>query len=188
MTSWRMISFKTMSGHFKLMGSIMSGQTTKPVSCGAAALGTIFGSARFCMNPIAMIEEFQQIIAASDASIVHVTNFDSTVSHLASNPRDKIYAVPGFAQSGLVPNYQATVKDIYVEFACRYLRHHDVLSLLRFAGIGHAIENQFALPSWVPDWHGIARRSDLEVLDISNANADRNIQTFRPRSTRYFEC
>jgi hypothetical protein len=126
---------------FRVNEQYLVRKTTKPTVFNVLIWGEIRSIKENYMDPIELIEEFQQINAICVASNIHVTYFYSTLYHRASNPRDKIYAVPGFSQSGLVRNYQTSVKDIYVEFACQYLSYYNDLSFWRFACLGYSTEN-----------------------------------------------
>ncbi len=88
-------------------------------------------------------------------------NFDAT------DPRDKIYALIGLCKCVghfIQPDYSKNVLDVYRETALAILfpqtsdfsadtslasHEHPVMELLSAA---ERAENQYALPSWVPDW------------------------------------
>ena len=78
----------------------------------------------------------------------------SAWSFKASDDRDKIYAVLGFAGQALHdfrPNYEATVEETYISWAASILtRDNDLPELLHLAGIGHERSHD-TLPSWVSD-------------------------------------
>lgn len=78
----------------------------------------------------------------------------SAWSFKASNDRDKIHAVLGFAGEafdGFRPDYEATVESTYISWAASMLeRDNDLPELLHLAGIGHQ-RSHLTLPSWVSD-------------------------------------
>ena len=71
----------------------------------------------------------------------------------ASNARDKLYAVNGFADAPadlvLSLDYKRPVDDVYIEYASRLVKKHP--SLLSMAGIGGK-RSRMTIPSWVPDF------------------------------------
>ncbi|KAL6411762.1 hypothetical protein AUP68_04136 [Ilyonectria robusta] len=71
----------------------------------------------------------------------------------ASDPRDKIFALLGFASDGsiIAPNYQLPISALYTEHFARLLRTSGNLNLLRHCFL-HEGNSQQGIPSWVPDW------------------------------------
>ena len=71
----------------------------------------------------------------------------------ASNARDKLYAVNGFADAPadlvLSSDYKLPVDHVYIEYASRLVKKCP--SLLSMAGIGGK-RSRMTLPSWVPDF------------------------------------
>ncbi len=71
----------------------------------------------------------------------------------ATDPRDHVFAIQGLVQKlpdHLRPDYEKSAKAVYTEAATYVAVHHDVIWLLRMAGIGHV--RKITAPSWVPDW------------------------------------
>ncbi|KAH6648755.1 heterokaryon incompatibility protein-domain-containing protein [Truncatella angustata] len=70
---------------------------------------------------------------------------------LATNPRDKIYAIYNMFSTSpaesLRPRYEAEVYDVYLDFAIATISSEIGLEILRHCG-----ESGPAMPSWVPDW------------------------------------
>jgi hypothetical protein len=70
----------------------------------------------------------------------------------STDPRDKVYAFLGIASDreklGIVPNYAATVSEVYLDAAARILQTAQHLDLLNNVQTIKSVE----LPSWVPDW------------------------------------
>ncbi|KAK4164438.1 heterokaryon incompatibility protein-domain-containing protein, partial [Cladorrhinum sp. PSN259] len=71
----------------------------------------------------------------------------------ATDPRDKVFAVFGLIQCpttlGLVPNYNATVEEVYTDAALQIASLHGIENLLIRACDQRNYES---LPTWVPDW------------------------------------
>jgi hypothetical protein len=151
MVGWRIIPYETMSTVSRLIASIRSEATPKPCFFNSVSWKLISHDRLFHKNLVGMITDFQRTTATNAASAIHTAYFSNTVYHKASNPRDKIYAVPGFTQSGHAPNYNTTIKHIYTEFAGRYLKDYETILLLKYTGVGYDFENEFHLPSWIPD-------------------------------------
>jgi hypothetical protein len=68
----------------------------------------------------------------------------------ATDARDKVFALLGVMNVGIVPDYSISVHDVYVDTASRILTHHGLTRLLGICG--RAPTNPHSLPSWVPDW------------------------------------
>jgi len=69
------------------------------------------------------------------------------------DPRDRIYALLGIVSGwemelGIVPNYTASVRDVYIDFAVRYMKTGDSLQLMHLCGLR---ELQAGWPTWVPN-------------------------------------
>ena len=72
---------------------------------------------------------------------------------LASDPRDKVYALYGLARvipSSLTPNYYLTVTEAYKEVAIAILKTTRDLRLFSAQRANTNVANM--LPTWVPDW------------------------------------
>lgn len=68
----------------------------------------------------------------------------------ASDPRDLLYAPLQLTDdAGIIPaDYSVSARTVYTQFAAAMIRKHDNLEIL---GCVRA-QNDFELPSWVPDW------------------------------------
>ncbi|KAK6823228.1 hypothetical protein RU639_006158 [Aspergillus parasiticus] len=69
----------------------------------------------------------------------------------ATDPRDKVYALLGLAKDEptVEPNYAASELDVFVDTAL------DIISRSKSLGVltgDFTMKNNYALPSWVPDW------------------------------------
>ena len=80
----------------------------------------------------------------------------------ATDPHDKLYGVlglvsdPGFIGPGEA-DYQEPVRELYMRTARYLIMKTRSLSVLQYAGT-RPMPFMNGLPSWVPDWHGNARR------------------------------
>jgi len=78
-------------------------------------------------------------------------------SKLASDPRDKIYALVGISiQRSTFPiDYSSSVRDVYMDLARTVITESQSLDIIY---VVKKIEplNEHGLPSWVPDWSGQA--------------------------------
>ncbi|KAF1848611.1 HET-domain-containing protein [Cucurbitaria berberidis CBS 394.84] len=76
----------------------------------------------------------------------------------ATNPRDHIYALLGISgdSSSLVPlpNYTHSVEKIYTDLATTMIRANGNLDIICLHGRTEARE--YKIPSWVPNWSGLA--------------------------------
>ncbi|KAJ3539744.1 hypothetical protein NM208_g5360 [Fusarium decemcellulare] len=87
----------------------------------------------------------------------------------ATDPRDKLFALLGVSDFGstLTADYAKSTRDVYVDFASRFMKQENDLALLLTAGLcqmqnGPDIE----LPSWTPDFRGV-RGVDIRFLAAS---------------------
>lgn len=100
---------------------------------------------------------------------------------LATNPRDKIFALAGIASEngesdiGIVINYKVAVSKVYKEAASKMIRNNENLDILshiaNYTGIGDP-----DLPSWVPDWRTGGPSCPL-VAPVTDFNATLNSTT-----------
>ena len=75
---------------------------------------------------------------------------------LATNERDKVYALLGLTSTSLaqekvvqvVPDYSKSVLDIYRSLTRHYINKRKNLDIISHA----ALSNHVPIPSWVPDW------------------------------------
>ncbi|KAH7399672.1 heterokaryon incompatibility protein-domain-containing protein [Pyrenochaeta sp. MPI-SDFR-AT-0127] len=96
---------------------------------------------------------------------------------LSGDPRDKIFAFFGlkckqaFEDLGIVPNYEKSTEEVYIQLAARALKkkHFVVLCVPRLILGKEDEENtsfeNIVLPSWVPDW----RCTESTPISIINA-------------------
>ena len=77
-------------------------------------------------------------------------------THLAKDPRDKVYALLGFPEVDMLdvsPNYSAPIEFVYTDFVQRCLEFEGDLRILTLAGIGwHNGDARLNLPTWVSDF------------------------------------
>jgi hypothetical protein len=78
-----------------------------------------------------------------------------TRSHLATDPRDKVYALLGLVDGDYkeyTPDYNKSVVQVYTDVVVKHALATNTLSSYYFQGIGVSNENRVPdLPSWVPD-------------------------------------
>lgn len=77
----------------------------------------------------------------------------------ATDPRDKIFGLPGVMHTRLIPDYKNSARDVYCEFLCAWESEIGNLSILNFAGLNFRLDDrpELQLPSWVPEWQDIAQ-------------------------------
>jgi hypothetical protein len=74
----------------------------------------------------------------------------------STDPRDRVFALCGLSDPELriVPDYQATIEEIYTSSAAAIMKQDRSLNLLAFCN--HPVErNSKSLPTWCPDWSTI---------------------------------
>jgi hypothetical protein len=76
-----------------------------------------------------------------------------TRTHLATDPRDKIFGLLGITDMGITADNSRSINSVYREFAERWIVIDNSLQdLLIYAGNGIHEKQPVNLPSWVPDW------------------------------------
>ncbi|KAI8629628.1 HET-domain-containing protein [Xylariaceae sp. FL1651] len=85
---------------------------------------------------------------------------------LASDPRDKLYALLSMAKDGRVliptPNYSQTAEQIFLDTAKCMIEDHDRTDVILLA---HRTRSARHLPTWVPDWANVQCRPPPWILD-----------------------
>jgi hypothetical protein len=69
----------------------------------------------------------------------------------SENPRDKVYSQLGLGCADILPDYRASVTDVYIT-AAKYILTHSKSLLLLACVEGTDFQIVPGLPSWVPDW------------------------------------
>jgi hypothetical protein len=106
----------------------------------------------------------------------------------ATDPRDQIYGKLGleaFARSGLhvEPNYDKSVKQVYLDFAVSGMNHFQNLDVLSFASFRNAQRDN--IPSWVPLWNeNLVMSSILVQFGNWNWKADGGERKEKPFDVR----
>jgi hypothetical protein len=79
--------------------------------------------------------------------------FLATIRYLASDPRDKIFAIQGLLGEVVKPDYEASVAEVYILFAKSWIEH-STLDIIVLADESQETTSAepLGLPSWVPDW------------------------------------
>ena len=77
---------------------------------------------------------------------------------LATDSRDKVFAVMGMSATQICPDYTKKISDLYLEVA-QVNAQNDVINLL--CCVDHPYDVPAELPSWVPDWSMIRDSTSL---------------------------
>lgn len=82
-----------------------------------------------------------------------------TRNSLATDPRDKIYALLGLTSDGAgvvpLPNYEQSLKDVYMQASTNIIVEQGKIGAILLSGRQRPAENseiQDSLPSWAPNW------------------------------------
>jgi len=104
------------------------------------------------------------------------------------DPRDKIYGILGMhfvPEIKVVPKYETSAKQLYIEFATQYIEQTGKLDVLNHAG--YLNQGVLDVPSYVPDW--TARMSEYEHRHYSSrGNALRLYNASRGRAAGFKVC
>jgi hypothetical protein len=104
----------------------------------------------------------------------------TTGKSLASNSRDKIYAVLGLAsdtrQLVRAPNYDLTVEEVYKQFVLSCVNEYQTLEFLSLAGLPvFPRRTDLSLPTWIPDLdHRNAATLNSTIRPAAPTTASRN--------------
>ncbi|KFA72154.1 hypothetical protein S40288_07067 [Stachybotrys chartarum IBT 40288] len=87
------------------------------------------------------------------------------------DPRDRVYGLlnllePHVEELGIVPDYNLTTTEVYLDLVLKSISHHKSLKLLRSAGLQRNVPK---LPSWVPDL--TVEKGAVEGGQFTNATA-----------------
>jgi hypothetical protein len=91
-------------------------------------------------------------------------HFFHTMSYLATDPRDKIFALLGCYSSNIVPDYTKSVGDVYCEMAREWVNYGKNLDVLVFSCLDPGQVNAPRLPSWVPNWQIISETQETRSI------------------------
>jgi hypothetical protein len=137
----------------QILGSIALVEWPRP---GSKGLGLLAGEPP--INGLLVATQIDQIqfrrrVWQEDKDISLVELLDSARWAYSTDPRDKVFALCGLSDLGLgiVPDYQATIEEIYISSAATVMKQGRSLDLLAFCN--HTAEsNSKTLPNWCPDW------------------------------------
>jgi hypothetical protein len=101
---------------------------------------------------------------------------DSARWAYSTDPRDKVFALCGLSDLGLgiVPDYQATIEEVYISSAAAMMKQGRSLNLLAFCN-RTAESNIKTLPTWCPDWSSKSHEQLERVRLLSSVYTARNI-------------
>lgn len=108
------------------------------------------------------VNDIENIKIDPEVNVLHL--LESTRNHLATDPRDKVFALEGVSESfrlGVIVDYSISAEDTYIALAVHSLTVLKTLRCLSSAGMTSE-KRSLTLPSWVPDWsHQSSRRSTI---------------------------
>ncbi len=135
----------------------------------------ITGDGSPCDLPIypAAIESIQRVEALKPARLDDRPNFQDnlllTIGADAKDPRDKVFAIGSMSYGSLteelVPNYEFSTEDVYVNATRHLLMRDRYLMTMHMAGIGWHRKIK-SLPSWVPDYSTTRRTGTRQGEDF----------------------
>jgi hypothetical protein len=109
-------------------------------------------------NHVVRLQAFRERLAAGN-ELVLATLLVSAQNCLATDPRDKIFALLGIGSDTsrireatkilVTPNYKRPVAEVFTEFARTCIDHYGFFDILSSKVFEEATDG---LPSWVPDW------------------------------------
>jgi hypothetical protein len=96
-----------------------------------------------------------------------LSSFQETLVDMAgfgvTDDRDRVYGMLGISREEdrkeWKPDYNASVRKVYIDTARRLLGRKDSILILHRAGLGSS--QRLELPSWVPDWSSLETTTTL---------------------------
>ena len=77
---------------------------------------------------------------------------------MATNPKDKIFALYNICNTHIEPDYNKSIREVYSDFAKEYIMRAPNLKILKLAGAEYLCPNEYDLPSWAPNWHALSQQ------------------------------
>jgi len=107
----------------------------------------------------------------------------------SSDPRDHLYAMLGHPSAELQsipsfvqPDYEKPVRDVFIEFAAKYLTVTGDVHILGYAGTSGRKADELKLPSWCPRWDkGMPTVPVATVSSAGNYKAGGPANSFRAK-------
>jgi hypothetical protein len=136
---------------------IQDGSLSKPEFFPSMLWDLIAIGQQISFSNLAIVRGFRQEFE-SPGELRFITTINAvrlSAFYHATDPRDQIYGFIGIIRTGIVADYTSSVARVYVEVAKKLYSESSTLEFLDFSGVTDP-ENQFGLPSWVPNWHHIS--------------------------------
>jgi len=116
---------------------------------------------------IAATNLHQKALARDKVQTNKLSSFQETLVDMAgfgiTDDRDRVYGMLGISREEdrkeLKPDYEASVREVYVDTARRLLGRQDSILILHRAGLENS--ERLELPSWVPDWSSLETTTTL---------------------------
>jgi hypothetical protein len=108
------------------------------------------------------------------SSLISVNHLMQFFSYKASVDHDYVYGLLGFlpADIGITPDYSLDAKEVFADWAFRFMRYYDTVNPMYLAG--HFPSD---MPSWVPD----LRHQSYVVDDMLARDSEKLKPDFNPR-------
>ena len=114
-------------------------------------------TSRCRLNELARFRQREQKDIVGSERVPLATALMETRRSLASDPRDKIYALLGLTADGMdlvpLPNYLQTTKDIYLQLSHNIIVRQQQVSTVLLAP--RARNHEVHMPSWTPYWSSL---------------------------------
>ena len=100
-------------------------------------------------------------------------NFASFLGYVAgcgcTDPRDYVYGLLGIFPMGIIPDYDLSVKEVYMDWATNPHWEVPPTELLYLSGIGHypTTREDWNFPSWLPDLSGLRKLGKSMATGLS---------------------
>jgi hypothetical protein len=116
---------------------------------------------------VAATNLYQMALARDKVQMNTLSSFQETLVDMAgfgvTDDRDRVYGMLGISREEdrkeWKPDYNASVRKVYIDTARRLLGRKDSILILHRAGLGSS--QRLELPSWVPDWSSLETTTTL---------------------------
>ncbi|PYH98621.1 HET-domain-containing protein [Aspergillus ellipticus CBS 707.79] len=118
---------------------------------------------------------FDSLIGYRETPLLGIVAANATFRG-ATNPRDRIYAFRSISNDHdwtdweILPDYEASVEEVYSRFARWNMLRKKRLAYLGYAGLPdqHEVSRVGDFPSWVADWTRVLRVNQYHILAAMN--------------------
>ena len=140
----------------------------------------------FKMNDFSLVNEFKNVNDSLD--LVHVRKItlaiEASLRFACKDPHDLFYGLFGVLSIRMEPDYRKSIRQVYLEWA-KYLllgSAESAILFLQYSGTSQRQQNEYNLPSWLPDLHHTRNYTGVIPLETNLSFTDYLPFWFQPIS------